>query len=185
MQNALKTQMKKHAKIVVLSLAGVAIALAGTVAFFSKLEPGTVGKTIPYLAAHKPKDEADMLTRFTNAGRGTLTTKTHTTIYTLDEKYETVCEALKKDLKSRSYSVTPNPAKGSSFTIIGFRVAGAARTANVSIRRSGAYQTTVVVLENRSVNPLDKVKLWYAGVTSKRKTGVLVLTNSKTNLLNR
>lgn len=185
MQNALKTQMKKHAKIVVLSLAGVAIALAGTVAFFSRLEPSTVGKTIPYLAALNPKDESDMLTSFASPRTGTLTRKTHTTRYFINEKYETVRDALKKDLKSRSSSASSYPPKNSEITLFNLGAPGAAGAVTVSIHKTSEELTTVGVVESRSLNPLDRAKLWYAGVTSKRKGGILVVTNSKTNPLYR
>lgn len=173
--------MKKHAKIVVLSLAGVAVALAGTVAFFSRLEPSTVGKTIPYLATLTPKEEADMLTSFASPRTGTLTSKIHSTVYVIDEKYETVREALKKDLKSRATSASSFPVKNSSFTMFSFGAPGGSGAVTISIRKTSAKKTTVGVAESRSLNIADRAKLWYAGVTSKGKGGMLMVTNSKTN----
>lgn len=171
--------MNKHLKIVVLSLVVVGAALAGTVMLLSRPEPSTVSKTIPYLASLKSSEESEMLTSVTSRSLGTLTNKMRTTTYEINEKYEVVRDALKKDLKSRATSASSYPTKNSTFTMINMGMPGKSGTYSVTIRKASASHTTVGLVENRSLNPVDRIKLWYAGVTGKSKGGITVVANGK------
>lgn len=171
--------MKKHTKIVLLSLVTVGVVLAGTVMFLSRPEPDNIGQLVPYLAHRKPSDESETLTSFAGGRAGTLSNKMHTKVFTIDEKFEVVRDALKKDLNSRTLNVTNYATKSMTFTIMSVGKPSAAGSFSLTIRKASDRTTTVGVIEHQSLNPVDRIKLWYAGVTSKKKGGIIVVSNAK------
>lgn len=171
--------MKKHAKIVVLTVTVLSIALAGVILISSRSEPGIVGRTIPYLAGLTPTDEAETLTSYTGSRTGTFTSKMHSSVYNISEKYETVMIALKKDLKARITATSSSSVKHLNFTMFNIGKPGATGGVTINVRKISDRVTSVYIIETRSPNPIDQVKLWYAGVTGKRQGGLVVVTNSK------
>lgn len=169
--------MKRHTKIVAIVILGAALVTVGSVLMLSRPEKSGFIESIPYLAHRKAASESDMLT-FTSGPRA-FSNKSHATEFVVDEDFNKVHEALKKELKPRASIASAYPTKNPSFTMYGFGSVGKPGSRMISVKAVQKKKTSITVIEQQTINPLDQMKMWFSNLKKGSRGGITVFTNQK------